>query len=191
MSRLEILIKRPKRTLAVLAVVLAAVGIAIGSGATFTATAANPGNTFASGTLSIGNTPSGAILTASNMKPGDVATGTVDIQNTGTLTGTFIVRRSALTNSDSTNPMSDKLDLLIEDCGDFASGTPSCDPADPDIYSGTLTAMTGTYSLGSFPGNGTTGKHRYKFTVTFNSSAGNQYQGDDSTAEFTWDATQS
>jgi hypothetical protein len=191
MSRTQVLLKHPKRTLAVLAAVLAAVGVAIGSGANFTASAANPSNVFTAGTLSISNTPSGAIVTASNMKPGDVATGTVDIENTGSLTGTFTLRRSALTDSDSGNPMSAKLDVLVEDCGDFSAGTPSCDAADTDVYSGTLEAMTGTYSLGSFPGNGTTGKHRYKFTVTFNSSAGNQYQGDSSTAEFTWDATQS
>ena len=83
-----------------------------------------------------------AILTAANMKPGDVATGTVDIQNTGSLGGTFSLNRSALTDSDSANPMSQKLNLVVKDCGDFASGTPTCDAGDPNKYSGTLAAMS-------------------------------------------------
>ena len=51
--------------------------------------------------------------------------------------------------------------------------------------------MSGSYALGSYPGgaSGTTGKHRYKFTVTLDSSAGNAYQGDNSSARFQWDAT--
>ena len=36
----------PRRTLGALAVVLAAIGITVGSGANFTASAANPGNVF-------------------------------------------------------------------------------------------------------------------------------------------------
>jgi spore coat-associated protein N len=190
-SRLEALVKRPKRTLGVLALVLLAVGVAIGSGADFTAQTANPSNTFTAGTLTMSNSNDGAaILTASNMKPGDTTSGTVDIQNTGSISGTFSLSRSALTNSDSGNPLSDKMNMVIKDCGDFSAGTPTCDAGDPTVYSGTLTAMTSTYALGSFPPNGTTGKHRYQFTTTFDSSAGNAYQGDNTSATFQWDAVQ-
>jgi hypothetical protein len=170
-----------------LAAVLLAVGIAIGSGAAFTAQTSNPSNTFASGTLSMSNSKdNAAILTASNMKPGDSATGTVDIQNNGTVSGAFSLSRSALSNSDSSNPMSDKMNLVVKDCGDFSSGTPTCDAGDPVKYSGTLTAMTSSVALGTYAADE---KHRYEFTATFDASAGNQYQGDSTTATFQWDAT--
>jgi hypothetical protein len=189
MTRIEVLFDHPKRTLVVLAAVLAAIGIAIGSGATFTAQSANPSNTFASGTLTMSNSKdNAAILTASNIKPGDTTQGTVDIQNTGSISGTFTVSRSALTNSDATNPLSGVLDLTIKDCGDFAAGTPTCDVGDPVKYSGTLGAMTSSVALGTYAASE---KHRFEFKVTFQSGAGNEYQGDSSTATFQWDATQS
>jgi spore coat-associated protein N len=187
MTRMRVLASRPKRTLGVLAVVLAAVGVAVGSGANFSAQSANPANTFASGTLSMANSQSGAILTASGMKPGDSANGTVDIENTGSLSGTFSLSRSALNDSDGSNPMSAKLNVVVKDCGNFSSGTPTCDAGDPNVYSGTLASMSGSYALGTFAGGE---KHRYQFAVTFDSSAGNAYQGDNSSADFQWDAAQ-
>jgi spore coat-associated protein N len=188
MDRLYALAARPKRTLGALVVILAAVGVAVGSGANFTAQSANPSNTFSAGTLTMSNSLDGAaVLTASNMKPGDTANGTVDIQNTGSLSGTFSLSRSALSDSDGANPMSQMLDLVVKDCGNFSSGTPTCDVGDPNVYSGTLAAMTGSSALGTYAANE---KHRYQFTVTFNSTAGNQYQGDSSTATFQWDAVQ-
>ena len=54
-SRLSALAAHPRRTIGALAVVLAAVGITVGSGANFTAHSANPANTFTAGTLAIGN----------------------------------------------------------------------------------------------------------------------------------------
>jgi spore coat-associated protein N len=184
--RLEALASKPKRTLGVLAAVLAAVGVAVGSGANFSAQTANPSNTFTAGTLTMANSQAGAILTASNMKPGDTSNGTVDIENTGSLSGTFSLSRSALNDSDSSNPMSDKLNLVVKDCGNFSSGTPSCDAGDPNVYSGTIGAMTGSSALGTYAAGE---KHRYQFAVTFDSSAGNAYQGDSSTATFQWNAT--
>lgn len=186
MTRIEILIGQPKRTLAVLAAVLLAVAVAVGSGATFTAQSANPGNSFASGTLSMSNSKDNvAILTAANMKPGDSTSGTVDIQNTGTLSGTFSLSRTNLTNSDAVNLMSQKIDLVVKDCGDFSAGTPTCDAGDPVKYSGTLDTMSAAVALGTYAANE---KHRYEFTATFNSSAGDVYQGDSTSARFQWDA---
>ena len=128
---------------------------------------------------------SAAILNASNWKPGDTSTGTVDIQNTGSLSGTFSLSRTALSNSDGSNPLSDKINLVVKDCGDFSSGTPTCDAGDPQKYSGTISAM-GTVALGTFAANE---KHRYEFTVTFNASANNNYQGDTSSVQFDWNAS--
>jgi hypothetical protein len=139
MTRIDVLLSHPKRTLGALAIALGAVAVAVGSGATFSAQSANPGNSFASGTLTMSNSKDNvAILSASGMKPGDTTNGTVDIQNTGSLSGTFTLNRTDLSNSDTSNPMSQKLDLVVKDCGDFSSGTPSCDAGDPVKYSGTL-----------------------------------------------------
>ena len=187
MSRLHVLVHRPRRTLAALATVLVAVGITAASGADFNASSANPTNTFATGTLSISNSkPGAAVLTASNMKPGDPArTGQVDIGNAGTLSGAFTLTRTALTDTDGTNPLSAKLNLKVVDCGDFSSGTPSCDAGDPVKYTGTVAGLTSAVDLGTWAGSE---KHRYEFSVDVDTSAGNMYQGDSSQVEFTWNA---
>jgi hypothetical protein len=199
MSRIDVLIKRPKQTLGVLALVLIAVGIAVGSGADFSASSANPSNTFTAGTLTTYNSSNNsAILSVGaspGWKPGQSTSGTVDIQNTGSLAGTFSLSRSALsdtnpndpTPSNPANPMSAKIDLVVKDCGDFSSGTPTCDGGDPVKYSGTLAAMSSSQALGTYSANE---KHRYEFAATFNSGAGNVYQGANSTATFTWNAVQ-
>jgi hypothetical protein len=188
-SRLHVLARRPKRTLAALSTALVAVGVTVASGADFTAASANPSNSFATGTLSINNNKEGsAILTASNMRPGDPATtGTVDIENAGSLSGAFTLSRQAPADSDAVNPLSGKLDLVVVDCGAFAGATqPVCgDGDDVTRYSGTVAAMTGSRALGTFAA---AEKHRYKFSVSLNSSAGNAYQGGSSTVEFDWNA---
>jgi hypothetical protein len=187
MSRFHALASRPKRTIGVLVTALAAVGVAVGSGANFSAQAANPSNSFTAGTLTMTNNPAGALFSASNLKPGDVNTSTVDIENTGSLSGTFSLSRTNLVDTDGANPLSGKLNVVAKDCGDFSSGPPSCDAGDPNVYSGTLGAMSGSYGLGTFAAGD---KHRYQFAITFDGSAGNAYQGDNSTATFQWDAVQ-
>jgi spore coat-associated protein N len=184
MTRLDVLARRPKQTLGALAALLLAVGIAIGSGAAFTAESANPNNVFTAGTLSMSNSKSAAaILTADDLVPGDSASGTVDIENTGDVAGDFSLSRTDLVDSDTTNPMSQKLDLVVTDCGtdlDCSAGT------NPEKYNGTLAAMNSAIVLGSFaPAD----EHRYDFEVTFNNSAGDAYEGDSSSATFEWDAT--
>jgi hypothetical protein len=185
MSRLAPLVKRPRRTLAALATVLAAAGLTVASGADFTAQSANPANTFATGTLTMSNSAdNAAILSMSGMRPGDNQTGTVDIANTGDLSGAFTLSRSALTDSDSTNKLSTKLNLVIDDCGTWSSGAPDCSSVS-NVYTGTLAGMSATKALGTFNGGV---KHRYRFKVTLDTSADNNYQGDNSSATFTWNA---
>jgi hypothetical protein len=190
MSRLAPLVKRPRRTLAALATVLAATGLTVASGADFTASSANPSNTFATGTLTMSNSAdNAAVLTASNLRPGNSATGTVDIANTGSLSGAFTLGKSSLTDSDSGNPLSGKLNVVVDDCGAFSGSTaPTCgDSDDVTKYTGTLSDMStsghGVAALGTFASND---KHRYRFNVTLDGTAGNAYQGDSSTAAFTW-----
>jgi spore coat-associated protein N len=188
MTRMEALIRHPRRTLGALALVLLAVAVAVGSGATFTAQTANPSNTFASGTLTMSNSQDNkAILTASGMKPGDTSNGQVDIQNTGSISAGFSLSRTDLTDSDDKNPMSKMLNLVVTDCGDFSSGTPKCEAGDPEMYSGTLAEMSSSVDLGTYKADE---QHRYDFTITFDSSANDAYQGASSSATFQWDAVQ-
>jgi spore coat-associated protein N len=193
MSRLQVLAAQPRLALGALVTLLLAAGAVVGSGADFTASAANPANTFSAGTLSVGNSKAGtAVLSASNLRPGDPAqTGTVDIENTGSLSGTFTLSRGTVTDSDTANPLADKLNVTVADCGTFVGSTaPTCgDVDDVSKYAGTLADMGTTghdvAGLGSFPAGA---KHRYRFTVALDSSAGNAYQGDSATAQFDFNA---
>jgi hypothetical protein len=187
MSRTKVLRANPRRLLAALATILVAVGVTVASGASFTAQTANPSNTFTAGSLNMSNDKAGsAILTASGMKPGDAttnATGVVVIKNTGSLSGVFSLSRSSLTSTDSTNPLAGKLNLTITDCGADQDCTTSADNSSK--YSGLLSAMSSSISLGTWTANET---HKYQFVASLDSSAGNVYQSGASTAGFTWDA---
>jgi hypothetical protein len=183
MSRFKSLKANPRRSLAALATVLVAVGVTGASGASFTAQTANPSNTFTAGTLSMINSKdAAAIFTSSpNMRPGDVATGTVDIKNSGSLTGAFRLSKGALTDNHATILMSDKLNFVVNDCGTDLNCTTSS-----NVYTGTLAAMGTNIGLGTFA---PTEERRYEFTATFDSGANDTYQGKSSTVEFVWDAS--
>ena len=185
MSRLSVLAGQPRIALGALLTMLLAAAAVVGSGANFTATSANPANTFASGTLTIGKDNNGAILTAGNLRPGNTAAGTVDIENTGSLSGAFTLKRGTLTDSDIASPLSGKLNLTVVDCGNFGSGTPTCDAGDPQKYTGTIAGMTGDAVLGTYASHE---KHRYQFTVELDGTADNAYQGNSSQVEFVWNA---
>ena len=77
MNRLTVLRRHPRRTVGALAVSLAAFGVAVGSGATFTSSSADASNTFTAGLLTHVNTPSGTLVAAelTNLKPGFGTTG--------------------------------------------------------------------------------------------------------------------
>jgi spore coat-associated protein N len=182
MSRFNALAARPRRTLPALAVVLAAVGITVGSGADFTASSANAGNAFTTGTLLIADGTSGAVLTASGLKPGDTTTGTVDIQNTGSLTGAFGLGSSSPAGD---TDLLDQLDLTVKDCGLFVGATaPSC--------AGASTVLAGSVNIGSPIGLGDyapNAKHRYEFTATLPQITDDTFQGRSATITFDWSAT--
>jgi spore coat-associated protein N len=167
--------------------VLAATGIAVGSGANFNASSANPSNVFSAGTISQSNSKSGqAVLTASSMKPGGTATGTVDIKNTGSVAGAFTLSQSNLTNTPASPALSSKLTIVITDQGDPACTT-GC-PAASTVYSGTLAGM-GNVALGTFAAGAT---HRYQFVATFpdggSNGADNGYQGAQTSVDYAFTA---
>jgi spore coat-associated protein N len=182
-NRLAMLAAHPRRTLGALAVVLAAVGITVGSGANFTASAANPGNVFATGSLAIGNSPSTALFSVSGLRPGDVNTGTVDIENTGTLSGVFALGTA---NASGDTALLAQLDVVVGDCGAWSAGSPPSCASPSTTYSGKISALTGQ-TLGTWAA---AAKRRYKFTVTLPSNTDDTFQGKSAQVDFAWSATQ-
>jgi len=162
--------------------------MAVASGASFTSTSANAGNIVTAGNLSHSNSAApGAILSVSGLVPGDSQSGSTDITNTGDVNGVFTLSKSGVVDSDPANPLSAKLDLVVEDLGDPAS------PTAPVVkYSGKLGAM-GARAMGTLaPGD----THRYRFTVTFPDggtpagplSGDNAYKGGSVTVQYDWEA---
>jgi spore coat-associated protein N len=197
-TRLERLVTHPKRTLAGLLMVMVAVGIAIGTGASFSAQTTNPTNTFTAGIVKMDNSKANAaILAASNMKPGGAPqTGTVDIQNSGSMDTTVTLSRDQLSSTDTgaanPAPFADEVDLTIADCGAYASdgSPPVCGDADDRVVygpSGTLSGMDAPLALGTLSKDE---KRRYQFAAALDGSAGNQYVNDGSSARFVWDSAQ-
>jgi len=184
MSRRKALRANPRRLLAALATILVAVGVTVASGASFTAQTANPSNVFSAGTMTMSNSRDNlSILTASNLRPGDSATpGIVDIKNTGSLAAAFTLSKGTVVDSDTGNPMSGKLNLVVTDCGTDSDCVGGVNPVK---YTGTLAGMGTGIALGNFAAGE---EHRYQFAVQFDSSADNNYQGDSSTAQFVWNA---
>lgn len=188
MSRMKALWSAsPRKVLAGLFAMLAATGLAVGSGANFNSASANPSNVFSAGTLAHSNSKANsAVLTASGLKPGDTANGTVDIQNTGTLAGAFTLTKANVVNTPTASNFATKLTMKVEDLGD-PTCTVSC-PAAATVYSGDIASM-GAITLGTFAPSV---KHRYKFTVTFpdgGAGADNTYQGASTTVDYAFTAT--
>lgn len=167
---------RNRRIVAGLATVLAAAGVAVGSGATFNSHSANPSNTFASGIFTHSNSKSGAsIVTGSNLKPGDVKTGEVTITNTGTLVGAFKLSET----NDSNGFNAGSLRLRIDDVTGGGNAK---------VYDGDLGSVpAGGLALGDYAPNEA---HTYRFTVTLEQGAPNSDQGKSAGADYEWDAVQ-
>lgn len=178
----------PLKLVSALFVLTLAAMMAVASGASFTSTSANAGNIVTAGNLSHSNSKApGAILSVSGLTPGQAQSGTVDITNTGDVDGVFTVSKSNVLNSDTVNPLSAKLDLLVEDLGN-----PSAPSAPVTKYSGKLGSM-GAVALGTFTSGAA---HRYRFTVSFPdggtpagpTSGDNVYKGDNVTVDYNWES---
>jgi len=174
----------PQKMVGVLFALLLAAMMAVGSGANFNSTSANPGNVVTAGNLVHTNT--GALLTVDKIKPGETKpAGSVTITNTGDsdINGIFSVARTitedttgALTPS---NPFAAHLNLKIEN---VTTGAPA-------LYDGLLSAMN--TAVGSDPvAPGAT--NTYRFTVTFNdggpNGADNAFKSARVRANFDWEA---
>ncbi len=179
----------PRKVLLAFGGLMAAAALAVGSGANFNSTSANPSNVFTAGTISHSNSKTNAaILTASNMVPGGTATGTVDIKNTGSATGTFSLAHTVAVDTPTSPGLSKKLNLTIQDLGDpnCVTGCPAAVP----VYTGSIYAMPATIALGTYI---PAAAHRYQFTVSFPDAgaggADNAYQGASTTVEYDWSST--
>ena len=190
MNRHQKLVRRRRRIWLILGLsvaIMAVVGsAAVGSGAAFTSTSANPANVFTAGNLKHTNSKAGsAILTASLMKPGDTAEGTVTIANDGDLAGTFSLSTSNLADTAGPNggTLSSVLQLQIVD-----------QTTSTTIYDGALNAV-GTVAAGSYAAGAT---HTYEFTVTFPdggtpgsaTTGDNAYKSSSMSVQFDWTEVQ-
>jgi spore coat-associated protein N len=190
MNRMKSLWKAsPRKVLLAFGALLVAAALAVGSGANFNSTSANPSNIFTAGTISHSNSKSNAaILTASNLVPGNTATGTVIIKNTGTANGTFTLTHATPVDTPASPGLSKYLTLTIVDQGDPTCVT-SC-PAAVTLYSGTIYAEPATIALGQFTPNQ---QHQYLFTMTFPdgglNGADNAYQGASTSVGYTFFST--
>jgi hypothetical protein len=189
-SRMKVLLRRKTTLLFALALLLLAAAIVVGSSALFSTSSANPSNTFSSGTLSQSNSKEGtAILSATKMIPGDTKNGTVEITNTGDVSGKFSLSSSNLSDTPGPNggKLSQRLKLKIEDVTNASSPT--------TIYDGSFDSMP-VQQLGTW---GAGDKHTYKFAVTFPdtgtpsspTTGDNAYQGSSTKLDFNWSATSS
>jgi hypothetical protein len=168
--------KNSKRLIIALIAIIVAALVVIFSFSLFSSSSANPGNLVSSGVMTLDNSADGtAILTAAGLLPGESGTGTVTIENVGESTGTFTLTTSNLVNTPPDPALSAVMTLAITD------------ETATSVYSGPLADNT-VVDLGSW----TAGQsHTYTFTVTFASTAGNEYQGAQTTLDFVWSAGQS
>lgn len=174
----------PARVVVALFALMLAAAMAVGSGANFNSTSANPGNMVTAGVLSHTNSKNGAaVLNVTKMKPGDTQNGEVTITNTGDIAGVFTVAAANLVNTPGPNggQLSNLLDLKVDDMGATGAG-----PA-ANKYTGKLGAMSSA-SLGTWAAGET---HVYRFTVTWangTTAVDNLYKGSKVAVDFNWES---
>lgn len=174
-ERFSWLAKNSRLLIISLGVILVAVLIATFSFSLFNSSSANPGNLATSGIMTQDNSKDGlAILTAEKLLPGDSGTGTVSVTNVGDSDGDFALTASNLVDDPADPAFSSVLTLVITDGTD-------------EVYNGLVSDLS-TVDLGTWAGDE---KHDFTFTVTFDASAGNEFQNASTTLDLTWDAEQS
>jgi spore coat-associated protein N len=179
----------PRRLLIAMGALIVATAVAVGTGANFNSTSANPSTLITSGVVAVTDSlPGSSILNVSPMKPGATSSATVDIANSGNVSATLTLAKLNVIDTPASPSFSAKLTLVLQDLGD-PSCTTSC-PTPATMYSGSLGSM-GTVALGTFS---PAAAHRYKFSVTFpdggSGGADNAYGGASTRLDYRWTATQ-
>ena len=163
-------------SLMVIAVV--ASSITMGAMALFTDQETSAGNAFTAGTLDIALTDNNPLpFSVSDMAPGDNVTGTLDVQNSGSLE----LRYAMTTTGDGTSTLDEQLDCEIK----VGATT---------LYSGKLSsAAIGDPTQGAQAGDRTlsaSGSETLTFIVSMPLDTDNTYQGTTCTVAFVFDAEQ-
>jgi len=177
----------PRKLMGVLLLLLLAAGMAVGSGASFTAESASPGNMVAAGSLAIDNDKKNdgvqtAIFDIANMAPGQSDGGYVTVENTGTVPGGFNLALDPPVAGGAGSNLSPRLQLTVQEVDQTTNavvGTPF-----PIAAVNTMGATNplGTWAAGE--------KHKYKFTVTWPTglSGDDAFQGSTLKLDFKWNA---
>jgi hypothetical protein len=179
----------PRKLAGALALLLLTAGMAVGSGASFTAQSASPGNLVTAGALTVDNNKKNAggqtaVFSATNMKPGDSTTGTVQVTNTGNIAGDFSLALSGIASTPGAGGgnLSGRLNLHVEDITGAAS----------DVYNGVVSGYGAAKAL--TPASWAGGAARtYRFTVNWPTGLANDnsYQGSQLQLDFDWSSVQS
>ena len=160
-----------RKVLVPLATLLVAGAVAIGSGATWTSTTSSSVSV-TSGDVLHTNNHDGAVLTVANIKPGDTLTGTVEIENTGTLDAVLSFQESADTGNTFA---AGGLNLLIKQ-------------GNTELYNGDFGGYANTvHNLGDLDAGETS---EFTFTVSMPADASNANQNKTAGATYTWVTTQ-
>jgi len=165
----------PQKLVGVLFALLLAAMMAVGSGANFNSTSANPGNVVTAGNLKHTNT--GALLTVDKIKPGETKNaGSVTIQNTGDIDGVFSVDKTIISDSTAPgNPFASRLEVTI------TSGATT-------VYSGSLSGMSAQAAGTIAPGASKTYNFSVKFLDGGSGGADNVYKAASVTVDYNWEA---
>jgi hypothetical protein len=209
MSRLAVLRKNPKRTLSALIVALTAIGVAVGSGASFSSTSTATAGVFTAGTLHHTTTNGGVLATATidDIKPGfgtsdgsavdatssSAGYGTMTVSNDGSLDGTFTIKTNETSHAYSgSNPPA------AEVCGGGQGQSGTCSAldgvlkvkidkvtgtGDVEVYNGLVSGLASNHVLESAFTLAASATRQYKLYFYFPDSGGDQnaYQGADTT----------
>lgn len=194
-----------------IAVVLVIGLVAGGTWAYFSDTEDTGDNVFQAGTidLTLGES-AGAPINLTNMKPGDTASGTITVENVGTLDGSLYASSWYVENDGATNPTDMTADefakmLLITaftaDGNDMLSAIPEVDnnagKSVYDMVNDTGVSLTdysdptGGHGWFSYDADMIVNEsHVYVLTLQFDINANNDYQGDGITWTFEFLLTQ-
>jgi hypothetical protein len=122
----------------------------------------------------IGSSLAGAaILEATGLAPGHLRVGEITMTNVGDVSGAFALGSTGLVDT----PLGRKLDLVVQDVTPGRTVT--------TVYYGKLSALS-SVGLGNLEQGES---HRYRFTISLPSDAGDSYQGAATAVSFTWSAS--
>ncbi|MEN8115278.1 MAG: hypothetical protein ABFS21_12920, partial [Actinomycetota bacterium] len=154
------------------------------SRAAFSDTTDNTDNSWAAGEVRLTDDDGGlALFTATNIAPGDNGDGCIAVIYEGTVTAAVVL--SSVSTAGSTG-LAPALDVTIDrypDAGCAGTASP--------VFAGTLAAANGASFPDSWTATAFGETQYYGITWTFQSGAGNSYQGTGAEAAFTWQATSS